>query len=179
MKTNVIGWLAIAAAALSMDACSLERDDFDPSIMNPSAIVTVKPDADNTYFWMQLDDDTVLHAVNMRTSPFGKKEVRALVNYRKPTTAEMQEGGLYDDAGNVYVNWLDSIRTKTTVPDLGAEENARVYGKDPLEIVGDWTTCVEDGYITLRLRTYWSKGIVNTVNLVTGSDPEDPYKTRP
>ena len=126
MNTNPLRWLAIAAAVISVTACSLEGDEFDPSIMTPSAIVTVKPDAENTYFWMQLNDETVLHAVNMKTSPFGTKEVRALVNYRKPTAEEMQKGGLYDDAGNVYVNWMDSIRTKKPVPDLGPQ--GRFYG---------------------------------------------------
>ena len=176
MNTNPLRWLAIAAAVLSVAACKLEGDEFDPSIMTPSAIVTVKPDAENTYFWMQLNDETVLHAVNMKTSPFGTKEVRALVNYRKPTAEEMQKGGLYDDAGNVYVNWMDSIRTKKPVPDLGPEENVKAYGNDPVEIVGDWMTNVEDGYITLRFRTYWNTHTVHSVNLVTGSDPDDPYK---
>ena len=32
--------------------------------MHPSAIVTVKPDADNSSFYMQLDNNTILHAVN-------------------------------------------------------------------------------------------------------------------
>ena len=176
MNTNPLRWLAIAAAVLSVTACKLEGDEFDPSIMTPSAIVTVKTDEDNARFWMQLDDETVIYPVNMKSSPFGTKEVRALVNYRKPTTEEMQKGGLYDSAVNVYVNWMDSIRTKTPVPDLGPEENIKAYGNDPVEIVGDWTTNVEDGYITLRFRTYWNSHTVHSVNLVTGTDPDDPYK---
>ena len=174
MKTNVFRWLAIAAAVLSMAACKLDDDSFDPSIMNPSALVTVKTDADNSSFWMQLDDNTVLHAVNLKKSPFGAKEVRALVNYRKPTAAEFQQGGLQDDANNVYVNWMDSILTKKAIP--AADKDAVAYGNDPVEIVGDWTTVVEDGYITLRFRTNWNRGTVHKVNLLTGTDPDDPYK---
>ena len=52
MKTNVFRWLAIAAAVMSVAACKLDDDSFDPSIMNPSALVTVKTDADNSSFWM-------------------------------------------------------------------------------------------------------------------------------
>ena len=176
MKKSVFRWFAIAAAVLSVAACKLDDDSFDPSIMYPSAVVTVKPNADNTAFRMQLDEETELHAVNMTKSPFGTKEVRALVNYRKPTSDELEKGGVYADIGNVYVNWIDSILTKKPVQDLGEDGNAAAYGNDPVEIVGDWTTVVEDGYITLRFRTLWSSGIMHRINLVASSDPEDPYK---
>ena len=176
MKKSVFRWFAITAAVLSLTACKLDDDSFDPSIMYPSAVVTVKPNADNTSFRMQLDETTVLNAVNMKRSPFGDKEVRALVNYRMPTEQELNEGRVYADVGNVYVNWIDSILTKNPVPDLGEDANAATYGNDPLEIVGSWTTVVEDGYITLRFRTLWSDGIMHRINLVASTDPEDPYK---
>lgn len=173
MRTARFGWFAIVLALVGLSACTLDKDS--DNIMYPSAIVTVKPDADGSTFRMQLDDKTELHAVNMKASPFGSKEVRALVNYRKPTSEEMQKGGLWDDANNVYVNWIDSILTKTPVPDLG-EMNAETYGDDPVEIYGDWATNVEDGYLTLHFTTYWMSGVMHTINLVTGSDPDDPYK---
>ena len=177
MKTNVLRWIAIAAAVLSVAACSLDKNSFDPDIMYPSAIVTVKPDADNSSFRMQLDEETVLHAVNLKKSPFGTKEVRALVNYRKPTSDELDNGGIYADISNVYVNWIDSILTKKTVPDLGEDMNFATYGNDPVELFGDWATVVEDGYITLHFQTIWGTGgIQHTVNLITGTDPDDPYK---
>ena len=127
MKTNVFRWLAIAAAVLSVAACKLDDDSFDPSIMNPSALVTVKTDADNSSFWMQLDDNTVLHAVNLKKSPFGAKEVRALVNYRRPTAEEFRQGGLQDDANNVYVNWIDSILTKKAIPAAGKDAGRNAF----------------------------------------------------
>ena len=177
MKSTLLKWLAIAAATLSLAACSLDKDGYDPNIMFPSAVVTVKPDATNDSFFMQLDEETVLHAVNMKKSPFGTKEVRALVNYRKPSSSEFQQGGLQDDANNVYVNWLDSILTKKTVTSLGEDLDKNTYGSDPVEIFGDWSTVVEDGYMTLHFQTNWGPGhIQHTVNLVTGTDPSDPYK---
>ena len=174
MKTFAFRWLAIAAAVLSLAACKLDDDEFDPSIMNPSALVTVKPSADGTTFVMQVDDNTVVHAVNYSKSPFGDKEVRALVNYRTPKDDEMQSGKPIAGAENVYVNWMDSILTKKAILTTG--DDYRVYGNDPVEIVNDWTTVVEDGYITLRFRTGWSSGIMHRVNLVYGTDPDDPYK---
>ena len=175
MKTFAFKWLAIAAAVLSLAACKLDDDKFDPSIMYPSALVTVKPSVDGTTFVMQVDDKTVIHAVNYTKSPFGNKEVRALVNYRTPKEDEIQSGNpIVGGAENVYVNWMDSILTKKAI--LSTGDDIKLYGNDPVEIVNDWTTIVEDGYITLRFRTNWSSGIMHRVNLVYGSDPDDPYK---
>ena len=177
MKTNLFRWLAIAAAALGLAACSLDKEGFDPSILVPSAVVTVKPDATNDSFCMQLDDRTVLQPVNMKTSPFGTREVRALVNYREPTPSESQSSHANKDFKEVYVNWLDSILTKKTVPSLGEGQDEKTYGNDGVEIFGDWCTVVEDGYLTLHFQTYWGPGhIQHVVNLVTGTDPADPYK---
>jgi hypothetical protein len=172
MKTNAFKWLAIAAAALSLAACNLDDDSYDPSIMNPSALVTVKPDASGG-FLMQLNDETVLRAVNVSKSPFGDKEVRALVNYREPKKEEVE---LYSSITSdlVYVNWMDSILTKQAVSCFGKDDS--IYGNDPVEIVDDWTTVVEDGYITLRFRTIWGSGTMHRVNLVTGTDSSDPFK---
>lgn len=51
------------------------------------------------------------------------------------------------------------------------------YGSDPVEIVNDWVTIAEDGYLTLRFRTKWgNSGIAHRVNLLTGVNPDDPYE---
>ena len=106
---------------------------------------------------------------NVKTSPFGDKEVRALVNY-----SEVNEpSGDYTKA--VHINWIDSILTKPIAPDLG-EENDEVYGTDPVEIVNDWVTIAEDGYLTLRFRTIWGGSKKHFVNLLLGQNPENPYE---
>ena len=56
-----------------------------------------------------------------------------------------------------------------------AEENLRKYGSDPLEVVDDWVTLVEDGYLTLRLRTRWGGNTKHVVNLVHRQDVNTPY----
>ena len=76
----------------------------------------------------------------------------------------------------VHINWIDSILTKPIAPDLG-EENDTVYGTDPVEIVNDWVTIAEDGYLTLRFRT--QQGDYQTkhfVNLLLSENPENPYE---
>ena len=172
--------LFLAASLLTASAFSLQscRDDQDDSIYFPNALVTVKPYAENSSFCMQLDEETVLWPVNMPTSPYGTKEVRALVNYRKPTDAEIEKGGIiYGGFVHVYVNWIDSVLTKPLDVNLGAEKNRQVYGDDPVEIVDDWVTVAEDGYLTLRIRTRWGWQ-KHRLTLVYRDDADTPYVVR-
>lgn len=171
MKRKISIILGIVLIAGTLTTSCLKDNGVDYSLIYPNALVTVKPDADNTSFFLQLDDNTMLKPVNMVKSPFGTKEVRALTNYRKAKDSEI----LSDiTVKQVFVNWLDSILTKPTAADLGTEENIAQYGDDPVEIVNDWVTIAEDGFLTLRFRTIWGCE-THTVNLVYDGDEENPY----
>lgn len=160
--------LGLSALTGTLQSCT-EDDDDNITLLRPTALVTVRPAADGT-FTMQLDNTTTLSPSNMKSSPFGDKEVRALVNYTETETGNSR------GTRSVHINWMDSIRTKTPVPDLGAENDAK-YGNDAIEIVKDWVTIAEDGYLTLRLRTQWGmSGNKHYVNLLTGANPDDPYE---
>ncbi len=158
--------LAMGAALLwLLPACS--NSNSQPDLTYPTALVTVRPQGDSTFF-MQLDDSTVLRASNLQKPPFGATEVRALVNYSEPVSR--------DSLWYVHVNWIDSIRTKLPVPTAGSK-NDSLYGNDPIEIVRDWVTVAEDGYLTLRLRTCWGgTGRKHYVHLLTGINPDNPYE---
>lgn len=162
LTTFVLGTLLLSG---TLSSCT--NDDDNTALLQPTALVTVRP-TDSGTFTLQLDNTTVLYPSNMKSSPFGNKEVRALVNYT--------DEGDHVDARSVHINWIDSIRTKKPVPDLGIENDDR-YGNDAIEIVKDWVTIAEDGYLTLRIRTLW--GMANSkhyINLLTGANPEDPYE---
>ncbi len=119
--------------------------------------------------YLQLDDQTTLLPANLTVSPF-EEEVRALTNYREVAG----ESGVYDQL--VYVNWLEQILTKETAPFVEGE-NDGLYGTAPLEIVDDWVTLVEDGYLTLHLHIAWSApDIKHHLNLLTGGNPDNPYE---
>ena len=75
--------LVASVAIFSLQSCNND-DDYDYSLMFPNALVTVKTDANDT-FYLQLDDETTLLPVNITKSPFGEKEVRALVNFEETT----------------------------------------------------------------------------------------------
>ena len=161
MKHNkfIATLLLLASTTPILQSCLNDDDDNNYSMQYPSAIVTVKNEVGK--LMLQLDDSTKLYPSNITKPPYGDKEVRALVNYNKVNS---------NDVNSVYVNWIDSIRTKNMAADLGTSNDAK-YGTDPLEIVKDWVTVVEDGYLTLRFRTYFGNQITHELNLVKGSNP--------
>jgi len=170
MKTLKFILLSVGIICISIICQScLDDDDNDWNLRYPNALVTVKP-IDGNSFFLQLDDSTTLLPTNITSSPFGKKEVRALINLS--VVDKPSEG--YDKA--VHINWIDSILTKQIAPDLGLD-NDSIYGTDPIEIINDWVTIVEDGYLTLRFRTiYGDYGKAHFVNLLTSTDPTKPYE---
>lgn len=159
----------MVAGLMMFQSCS-DDDGYNYAMVFPNALVTVKP-IDNKSFFLQLDDSTTLLPVNVTSSPYGDREVRALVNCQ--LVNEPSEG--YDKA--VHINWIDSILTKTIAPDLDLN-NDSVYGNDPVEIVNDWVTIAEDGYLTLRFRTRWGgqNSKPHYVNLLASQDPNNPYE---
>lgn len=167
--THLLFATGILLTMLILPSCLDDNDDV--SRLYPNALVTVKEAADETVYF-QLDETTTLLPVNITSHPFDSKEVRALVNYEEVDDSSEE----YDQA--VKVNWIDSIRTKPMAPNLG-EDNDNEYGNDPVEIVSDWVTIAEDGYLTLRFRTMWSQlGITHYVNLIPTNNPENPYEVQ-
>jgi len=165
--TNLLFTMGILFGMLILPSCL--DDDDDVNRLYPNALVTVKETSNKTVFF-QLDDNTTLLPVNITSHPFDSKEVRALVNYDEVDDPSQS----FDQA--VKVNWIDSIRTKPMAPNLGTE-NDEVYGNDPVEIVADWVTIAEDGYLTLRFRTMWGyQRITHYVNLLPTNNPENPYE---
>ncbi len=159
--------LGMFTSMITFLSCSSDNDG--PVVVYTNALVTVKPNADNTLVYLQLDDNTTLFPINMSKSPFGTKEVRALTNYTK------SEGYVGPYTYGVNVNWIDSILTKPMVTNYGEDDNWKKYGSDEIEIVNDWVTVAEDGYLTLRFRTIWGNGAVHYVNLVYREDSNNPY----
>lgn len=159
--------LAIAALMPAMQSC-LDDDGDSRTTWQPTAVVTVCPAADKS-FTLILDDSTTLVPANMKASPFGDKEVRALATF---TFADNDR----NHSRSVYVQRLDSIRTKQPVATLGTTDGT-TYGDDPIEIVRDWVTVAEDGYLTLRIRTRWGNaGQRHDINLVSGTNPDNPHE---
>lgn len=169
----IISAAGLAIAATAIQSCNQDGDN-QYYYYYPNAIVTVKPidnPTDSLTFYMQLDDTTTLVADNLRKSPFGEKEVRALTSIEE-TGAEVPG---YDKVVHVYA--IDSILTKNTEPYTDDKTVDSTYGTDPCEMVGDWMTVLEDGYLTLRVRVAAGNyGSVHRLTLLTGVNPDDPYE---
>ena len=163
-------WLAVALllSAFTLQSCD-DNDDCNWNRVLPNALVTVKQNGDACY--LQLDDNTTLLAKNLKAPVYGGKEVRALVNY----DVLNEKNDAYNQV--IHVNWMDSILTKQPQPYLATEaENNAKYGNDAVDIVRDWVTVAEDGYLTLRFRAFWGGEKPHYINLLTGVNPENPYE---
>lgn len=152
--------MLLLAATTVLQSCDNDDDNYYAPYV-PNAIVTLKTNPTSGVFFMQLDDATTLVPTNVSSSPYGDKEVRALVNFRYTADDEKHA------SRSIYVNWMDTIRTKNMANDMG-EANDKTYGTDPIEILNDWTTVVEDGYLTIRFSTYFGTGKIHSLNLVKG-----------
>ena len=123
-KFSLYIWIVgIMASLVSLTSCDIDSD-YD-EVRRPTALVTVYPQGANG-FYMQLDSVTTLVPTNLKSSPFGEKTVRALVNYN-------EESGSNGGVKNVKVNWIDSIRTKLPVATTGDNDD-KAFGNDPTRL---------------------------------------------
>ena len=76
--------------AMGFQSCLDDDNDNWYGKVIPNALVTVK-NVDDGSFFLQLDDSTTLLPINVASSPFGEKEVRALVNYDEGVVRAMTE----------------------------------------------------------------------------------------
>lgn len=118
---------------------------------------------------MQIDDSTSLSPSNLAPGIYDHKTVRALVQYFKESSDSI------DGKNSVKVFAIDTIRTKPASEDMG-ELNDSIYGRDKLEIVKDWVTIGEDGYLTLKVRTHRGDlSAVHSVYLVRKDEENGEY----
>lgn len=168
---NISKWAVVMMAAvltLGLQSCLDDDNEYQRVLAN--MLVTVKPQTDGS-FYLQLDEKTTLKPINLATSPYGDKEVRALANCEVVN----EPSGMYTKS--VMIHWIDSILTKPMAANLDVHANDSIYGTDPVEIVRDWVTIAEDGYLTLRFTSL--RGRTNTrhfVNLISTKNPENPYE---
>ena len=119
MKVNKFFLFALIAIATSLMfiSCDDTADGYgDNYVVN--AVVTIKPINNGEGFNIWVSDKVQGQATNLVKSPYGNKEVRALANIR-------DEGTAANGMQKIYVNWLDSIRTKQTVSSVGEKEDIK------------------------------------------------------
>lgn len=168
---NIFLAIAVLFTANTLQSCSDNDDNYDANQM--IAVVTVRPPADDNGLELRLNKSTVLTPTNLKKSPFEDKTVRALLTCRM---IPQDEAATSSSSIPVEVIWIDSIRTKTPVVTFG-ENDAEKYGDDAIEIIKDWVTIAEDGFLTMRVRTVWGNSSKkHELNLVQGVNPENPLE---
>lgn len=160
LRSAVLPVVAVMAALTSCMDFSNDIDKVnDPSIgWYPDAIVTVKTAASGKTFF-QLDEETTLEPEGW-SNPF-KSETRALLYYSEIGESE-------DFSVKVRVERIDSVLTKDA---LAHNDKDVMKSDDPVEVVKDWLTVCEDGYLTIHFATLWGSGSVpHKVALVADKD---------
>jgi hypothetical protein len=152
----------IAAVPLFASSCLSDDDDYDiyydPAIGPYNAIVTVKIASDGSNYF-QLTDSTVVIPTNM--SEEIDEETRALcyLDYEEDFSAK--------DTLSASVKSFKKVLTKSAVLQDSDEGKGAITNQDPVEILSDWTTVCEDGYLTLHFAAQWGNaGSSHIMNLV-------------
>ncbi len=149
MKAEMDNWIDVSAP----------EDNATGEYM---AILTVKKTpTDSVYF--QLNDSTTIYAANYQNNYSRMERVFCDI------TVTNKRVGRFNYTGNI--NWLEPLDEGKVTAD------ASVKGSDGLDILNDWMTGVEDGYLTVHYSTWWGKSPVqHDFYLVTGANSADPYE---
>lgn len=167
LQNRILALALIGASFLSLQSC--EKENSKERLY--TALVTYEVNENGVRF--QLDDSTALIPTNIDNSLYKDKKVRALINY---TYEKDQTAAKEASARNIKVHTIDTIRTKLPVEDLG-DLNDKTYGTDRLEIINDWVSVAEDGFLTLRIRTFrGDRNAMHYINLVSLGKKDDAYE---
>jgi len=161
MKARLLP-IAVSTLLIAAASCSLgEPYQYDSANSEVVAVVTVKRSPGDTVYFQLTDDITVYPVDNIEYT--GRKRVLCGLSIAKERT------GSFDYTARVH--WIEPIEegvVSTTSPASRSEG---------IDILNNWMTGVEDGYLTLRYAAWWgvATNILHKFTIVTGQDPEDPY----
>lgn len=126
------------------------------------AILTIKKTPTDTVYF-QLDDSTTIYAANYQDGFTRMEKVFCDITVTNTSVGRFKYKG--------YINWLEPIDEGQVTAD------ASVTGNLGLDIIDDWMTGAEDGYLTLHYNTWWgSSQVLHKMYVITGTNPEDPYE---
>ena len=164
-KRLLILLLLTAVMPLLLYSCmkeSVEKPYFDGETADFMAILTIKKTPTDTVYF-QLDDSTTIYAANYQNR-FTRME-KVFCDIAVTNRPE----GRFKYTGNI--SWLEPVDQGQVTAD------ASVGGNLGLDIINDWMTGAEDGYLTLHYNTWWgSSPVQHKMYLITGTNPADPYE---
>lgn len=155
-----IRWMALIVVLVILSACMVDKaesglpsgdryDYFDPGTQNDLAIGTVRSQ-DGVRF-IRLDEKSCSQVMNPKEIADIADGTRVFLQYRYVVAANLAD--FCTEA--ILVEWVSPIEQGGT-PMLNFEESfsadaikSATYS-DPMDIVTDWMTCLEDGFLTLH-----------------------------
>ena len=163
-----VRYLIYLFTALALAGCAAEYGDnigdHEGNKSSPytvDAVVTVKQDADGTVFFQFTDNQRLFPGNDY---PF-TRQMRAWGSL----TIYAEEIPLYGN--KVDVNWLEPL-------DEGQFTSSSPSVQTPLGVdimLDSWVTSVEDGYVTLRYKTWWGEPAGHHDFYLAALDSTDPY----
>ena len=162
--------LYIFLASVLLSACSKGAYDAwndapATSVKDPiSAIVTVKQDAAGRIFF-QLDEDTRVYPVNYDHPYKGLQRIICQIS-------------LKEEKSECYIHWMDEIEQGGgyNLPDTSEGYNG-AGNRVGLDILDDWMTSVEDGFLTVHYSAWWGEGkIPHTLILYRSPEEENTFE---
>lgn len=164
---NFIKSTLLFIAATAMTSCGDSSNNIPGEVTSAPTVVSVCPQSDGSFF-LKVGNNVLLKPENVKNSPFGTEEVRALASYIMT--------GKEDSSGKIKIvklTYLDKI--PTFLPSETTEDNDVAYGKDPFSMDENWMNMAEDGYLTFYIRAYQdNNGTRHSFSLVKGANPNDP-----
>ena len=136
----------LAGCSKSFGPYRPSTEDANPEPQTFQAIVTVKQDDSGTLFFqhLQLDEDTRVYPVNY-TEPFtGLKRIVCSLTLTPGETS-------------CQVNWFDELE-KGALKMGAADGKPDSQGYAGVDILQDWMTGVEDGFLTLHYVAWGGQG---------------------
>lgn len=126
--------------------------DYSPDTQSFNAIVTVKQDQEGKVYF-QLDDSHVLYP---RRYPETFNGIRRIICGIET----------YANTNECAVLWMDYLEEGTVASEANGVQD------DGLDLISDWMTSVEDGFLTVHYDAFWGSGNVAHKLIVTpGTDP--------
>ena len=142
------------------------EDVTSPSqVSRYSAIATLFLSDEGVYY-LQVDADTRVYPENFRdlchtTPDVPCRIVGEMTVYNRKVDNNAWVGRL---------EWFDFLEKGPVFTGVG-------NGKDGVDVLADWMTSLEDGFLTLHFQTWWGvEPRRHELRLVTGTNPDDPYE---
>lgn len=160
---------ALAVACLAW-SCAKDMADLAPDssyaadgAADCTAIVTIKKSSSDTVFF-QLNESTTLF-------PYAWQDKYIKVQ-RLYCRLHMDAATVGTFGRRTDVLWAEPLEEGLFTYEAAA-------GADGLDLIWDWMTCVEDGFLTLHYSTWWGRNAVqHRFAVVAGANPDDPYELR-